>query len=116
MALLFLLMVAWCILAPPDVSVRPTDPTAREFALEYRGVNKVLSVIVYSETRKEYLWIIRPNALPTKLQYGFRGDARQTFPFQDRDPKALSKNETLVLCIVFQYDQRDPPVARVGER
>jgi hypothetical protein len=92
------------VLFPYHIAV--TAPDARRVLLDIqtRRINSLFSVIFYSDTKKEYLWVIRPNQIVNKVEYGVREGFRQSFPFDEKPPRNVEPNERLVVCIVFQYD------------
>jgi hypothetical protein len=108
-----LLWVCW----PRDALVEPhVHPTANGLMVDVGGtkVNQILSVIFYSKSDEEYLWIIHPNKPSFAVDYGRQGDCFvQAFPVDMRAPRAVRPNEPIILCVVFQYD--DLFTARYGE-
>src|SRR5262245_9692411 len=102
----FILLCAFLWLrTEPTVRVTRVYSDPLTLALKTSGINGLLSVHFYSETRKAYLWIIGINNQPmSEITYGIvPSKGEQIFP-QTGEPSPPKGGEKLLIEIAYQFD------------
>lgn len=98
----------WFIFRGPSVSIRldSAESTDLKFRIRSWGVNSILGLYVWSETKSEFLWAIYLGYLPADpITYGqVPAASKQNYPKDGNRPRNFEPGERFVVEVSYQYD------------